>query len=547
MHLRFEESDRLVARLRSGTNTAKLVEEIRRDAERRKPPGYNDTSRALSKCYLRQQEDLTKAHIQMRMPDAGKDFPIVIDNLVRQVADTDGQTYSTPPDRYLQVRLSDGTEMNAASAGEVQGVDYARRQMNFEQMLRRARIDTRMVEADRRASLPPEVYLRVHAIRPVPGDPKPLRLSLSLYWGHQVIVQYAYGSPGDLDRAVLIIAETTTDEGELADEVWTRETMVEDGQLMGFGPWMASIVPRQIQGKPLKPEIPLYGDGVAPLSRAPWLRYTPHETGANGYTEEGNELLQQQMAINMEWSIAFRTDELQAYGRLVYAGDSDKLPNKLQFGPGRIARIGTGENMFELPVQTSMVTIEKVERYRSAVAVARRQPVDAYSLEKQTQVLSGVALKTYREPQLQALRERRTGAKLWEQEHLLPLLASVHDYYAENEEDLIAHSPRDSETEAPMLDGVSFRCDFQEEGLVESEDEKLARTITKKAEGLISPARAGVQAGEYESEAEAEAAGLPAQIRRPVPTLSAPDAEPGPPGTSTGGLSALASLTAGDA
>lgn len=544
MHLRNLASDKAIDRLAAHETTADVVARLREEATRAKPAGYDRTLRDLVDCYERRQGPLMRRHLLERFPNAGEDLPIVVDNLVRQVCDTDGQAYSTAPDRWLELALDDGQRM---PAGDVDGgrYDWRARQASLDEMLRRAQVASVLIEVDRRAVLPGDVWIRVRPIVPVDGDPKPLRLSLQLYWGHDVVARYEGGSPGDVDRATMIIAAGLDEEGRTVDEVWTRETFRrDDGSLEGFGPWHASIVPRVGKdGRPEGAERPLFGDGVCPLGRCLWLRYSAGEVGGHGYRDEGDELLAQQKAVNEEWSLSLRTDELAAYPRTVHAGDR-QLPGRVKFGPGQIVSIGSGENLFELQPTTTMVGIDKVERLRRAVAASRRQPVDAYSLQGETQALSGVALRTYREPQAKALRERRQRLELWEQEQLLPVLAAAHDYWVDDPEDLIAHEPRVDETEAPVVEGLRFRCEWQPEDLVESEDEKLDRVIRKKDAGLLSPARAGVEAGIYDSEDEAVAAGLSPVIRSPVPTRSG-DLPPLPAPTSGGGgLAALAAMAA---
>jgi len=478
-------SDAAIRALGRGPTDAKQIELLRNVAQRNRPPGYVDVVTPIRERYEGLGLADAEAEKRRRFPETHDQLPTVVLDTTKQVAKTDAQAYRSPPTRTV-VDDDAKTEALAELVAEIQ-------------------LDQRLLSATRRAQAAGSVWLKPQ------WDPARGRIVVDVRWPDQVMWHCQPGLPASADSLILVIAsasapDSDADPEEDFHEVWHRSAEIGDDGMPVFGGWRAEIVGTETGSRPL------YGDGVYPLDRCPWVPLIDDDDGSTLSPHPGHALLQWARNSEAIWLNVLSRDDYHGSPATYFFGQgTDALRDQpITVGPGRgIILPPEVQQQTEAP-EVSTVGLDIASAYARYMAAQRRQSPSAYDAETGAPE-SGAARRIANREQDAASEERRAELAAWEASYLLPVLAEVSDYWGETSFGEVAFG-----VEFPPTDDYSDpQADFE---LVDG----------YRARGYITKARAAVMLGLYPDEATAEA------------EMPGAAAEGGPEGEIPGLLDALA-------
>lgn len=499
--------------LAAGTHTLSQVDEIRRAARKSKPGTQYDADSAEKAAYYHRRAHLyTLAELQRRYPNSASRMPQVSVDMMRHIAVTDAVVYDECAERWITydgVRAGETPKIEG-DEGLTEEVDpLTERDERFAEMLRAARVDFLMREAERRVLTTKTLFVRLgwdEVRQALDGIGRP---TLTLYWPHEVDVLCHPDAPADMRAAIAIIAQRAGDqqkEGKASGaemlgtsgvvELWTRAYSqdVETGKV-SFGEWHAEIIDA-------KGSTPMYGDGVYPLTDAPWLVMHDGIADRSIFADDDTDILTVARAINVTWSATLYHHEMSGFAQ-AYATGTESMDGKpMVTAPGAVWHLPEGATVGQLPTGFNLDGVKMLEGLVGTVATTREQSPSAYSADPSSVAESGVARKIRNIPQERAARERRENWRDFEEHTLLPALTAVWDYW-DPEGRLIAHGPRGEGYEGALDTMVEYHVHFEEGDDYEDPTEKEQRLKAQYDDGLITFAARAVALGIFATEEEA--------------------------------------------
>ncbi len=450
---------------RAARNNTDILNGIKEEANKWRPRGHMALSEKRRHYYEGKQKDYLRSVLVRNHPIRGSDMVPVVLNYVKLIAEQDSDVFRGSP----TYEIADADE---------------RRTEEFNDLLRRARLNRVLKEAERRLMIARTVFLRVMD-NPVTG-----RIQVDPFWPSDFHVVPHPGAPTSIEPALAMMFRISGGEGTTKEcyEVWSKPDP--------DAPYEVSRIDED--GK--ETLILESGDGRTwPGERHPLCSW--HATMPEGlpYVDDDHDLLDAQDAINVDWTLLGEMIRFQAASALVYSGTDDGIA---PIGAGLVTRVGPDETISVLDFNAKLGEVrETIKTQTRALAVTRRQNPDAYA-EEPGPPLSGISRRIQNQPQEEAREERLDHAKEMVEECLLPKLAMVSDlFYGTN----------------LQADRYVFTADTQED--FEDPDIRQRRVLEQLAEKMITKARAAVELGLYETEEDAEAAlaGMSASARPAIP------------------------------
>lgn len=448
-------------------------------AKQWKPFGYDAHIAGLRRRYEGDQVGILEEALADRYPTTHDLMPRAPLNWVRWIASQDAGVYKLPPDRWLVGRDGEPLEDDA-------------RHGRFLSLLERARLAVVLPEAERRAMAARSVF--VHAV----WDQYASRPRVDLYWPDDVQVIPHPSAPTELDRALALLARTAGPGGvgEEWYQVWRREVEEdEDGLPVAFGPWRVEQL--SLSGNATHAaHDPLEYEGTLP-----WVIYRNGIPAGSPFLDEDRDLPAIVDALNVSRSNELYVTDLQGHDQMYVAGHQTEA-SELAVGPDVLLRIGAGEQAGVLSFAPKLQDMREGRKLQMReLASSRRNSPDAYVTEP-TAAISGVSRAIANIPHEEALEEYVEYARAFEAE-LLPLLVEVHDTF--------------SGEERIGFEGLGYHMEPQRRPLPEDPEARQRRSLEAMREGLITPARAAVEAGWYRSVDDAVKGGLSDELEREPP------------------------------
>ena len=440
--------------------------------QRRTSSDYEARQEKLQEYLDGRQLPFLDAAMAKRFPNTHPRMPRIVVNMAKHVAESDASSYDDDVDRWLESEVGDRDEeateafadmLNAALIQEVTG--------SFERALMAAKT---MVIRVGYESIGERVKLRV-------------------YWPNIVFVVTHPDSTDDIRGAVAIAVHLSDDDGGNPQyEVW-RRTSQDTANGVDFGPWFASVFSGDGH------DVPMFGDGFYPADLPLPFVFANDGLTPTLYLDGDHELTLMQDNINVGLSDYAYGIDLNAAPKLIRKSDM-MAGQPLILGAGSVADVGTGDDITQLPSDTSGIGLEAVNAYLQLTATVRQQPGDAYAPQTGSPE-SGVARAIKLVPAAKSKKKRQRRYKAMEEQQLLPIMMGISDFWG----------------------GTSFgelvpRVKFAAEPEFEDLASKTRRVLDKVTNGIISKARAAVDLGDYDSIEDAKDAGVSDAIGSGIPS-----------------------------
>lgn len=532
MHLRNETSDAVIEALRNeGQTTQAQFELMRTLAKSPKPSGYDDHVEAVAQLYAGKQEALTRDALSRRYKNTHQKIPTDSLNVVKRIAVEQATAYESAPERWLTFDGLRPVDNATDESDTTTDAGLLARSMAFDDVVDAARLHKTMLEATRRLMVVPTVFVRVGWQVPVQGRGAVGDMGsmgapvLEVFWPHRVHVYCHHSAPSDLYSALVLVAEAAGPDGGAWFEVWRREAFVDEvGTLTGFGQWHAERIPDRKDDKDRRTAYPLFGDGIYPLPTLPWV-VLYDGTPENGvYCDEGRDLVDTQLNINVVASDALFNLAMGAHRQLVVTSTKARQAElNAVIGPGDALMLYDGDSAQALPSDVNSAPRDHIEQRLRSLAVERRLPPHRFDTAVTT-VESGIAKQVQDLPATKARREREGLYADVEEQYLLPILVEVADYWGGAG---IAHTARVGTTPGVPLGDVEYHVAFSGQEEYESKESRERYAAALLDRRAISPARYAQLSGAYATVDDAIAGGLSDEI------------EPMPPTANGAGLSAF--------
>ena len=485
------ESTKIIQSIAAGANMSKdMLQDLLEISAQWKPQGY-DKNIEQRRRFLNgnQTQDLVNK-LKKEFPRTwGKMSPTTV-NYTKLYADQSANSYKTPPARQV-----------LSESGEV--LDDGRAE-DFSEMIRRSNIDRIMLDAERICMVAKTVFLRVGINQASMYNGRPF-VEVMPFWPSDVYVIPSPLDPSDISLSCALMARITGPEGVNGGgqwfEVWTRP-----GEPGNYGPWSVDHI-SLATGDSRKP----FGsdDAEYMLDRLPWVSFNDGHTQGTPYLDVNRDLTELQQNINSAYTDVMFTVKMQAHAEIVYSGDSGREADFIG-GPGQVLTIGANESMSTLNYGVDDTQLNTIHDLVKQSALTNRISPDSFTAD-QSNVQSGISRVIANIPQAEARQERSAIYKEMEQRHLMPIMSQVSDEWAGTS----------------IGDAVEYLVTFPEPIIYEDLTDKQNRAVMAAENGMISPARAAVEAGWYESIDEAVDAGLADAIGagRAVPDMPTFEAE----------------------
>lgn len=463
-----------------------------------KPAGYDRAQIELRARYEGNATAIYQRARRERFAATWARMPEVNHNWVGLIASTDAAVYDLEPERYLE---RNGERLAPESEGA----------LSFARLIDDAKLAIQLPELERRAVVSRQVFAHVcwrsalDAASPRAGVPE-----VELYWPHDVYVLPHHSRPTSLDTCVALLARQAGPSGfgglgsnvegtswfQAAPgagfspstwfQVWTRPAEeAPDGTLLRLGPWSVELA--NLRGESTLP----FGstDATSPLQRLPWAVYRVGIASGCPYVDEDRDLGPTVDALNVNLANVSFVADMQGHDQPWVQGTSEQAQNVI-VGPDAPLRLMPGESAGLLSPNPKIdAMLENADKSMRMLAVTRRQSPDAYATERPGQPPSGVSRRIANEPQEKARRERRLLARVFEEQELLPILLEHAIIFGDYPGIDLALVPKMIPTLPPEI---------------ESRDDVQRRAIEARDAGMISAARAAVEAGWYPDEATAQ-------------------------------------------
>ncbi len=441
--------------------TADILRRVKDAATNFRPDGYGDLTTQRRHYYEGKQLKYLRAHLAKLYPNTSHRITPVVLNYIKLIAEQDSDAYREPPTREV---LDDN--------GEAVETDW------LAPLLKQARIDRVMPEAERRNKISRTTFIRVSDSR-VEG-----RTRLDLFWPNDVWVLPNPEAPSSIEHAFAVVLKVAGPGGSDDEwfEFWWR---VYDAQTAAYGGWKVERVSREGERAPA-----IFDASGAPTQDWPGSRLpivAIHEGIPDGpYLDDDNDLVCSQDTINESWTEIQHMIRTQAHALIWHSGiNSDR---SVVGGPGSKLAIGPGEQIGVINPNPQIAQVmESAAQYTRALAVTRRQSPDAYSTDQA--VLTGISRQIANIPHEEARAESIARYKDAEEHDLLPVLIEVASIFGR--------------TEAPEMVG-GFRVSFHGTDRYEDPTARQNRALQALDRKIISKAQAMAETEFWDSEEEAQ-------------------------------------------
>lgn len=470
-------ADQLAATLerQSGDLNSEMLEDILQRGERAKGGISYDLDMAARRRHYegRAQGDL-RAELMKRFPNNADKMHLPGLNRARQIADQDASVYDYEPRRFL---VDEGGEPLK------QGDEAVRR---FEALVDAARLDSVMLEVDRRLQLANSLVLKLEwdAADDIPVIRK--------FWPCDIYPVPHPRWPTRWDRLVALAARIGPVDGSAVrkrDEEWFDVWWRRWDEAAGFGPWFHQQMRRDgssVRAFGAASETANGPRGMYPLPRFPYLCAHRGDPDCGPFVDMDRDLVDALKTINAIHADEIFTVAAQAHAELALFMNGKSAPEtKVVGGPGQM--MGPFPESARIDVLNPNAPIGEIRLSRESMvedlAILRRQPRYAYS-SKRASIETGVKLRLEQEPQDKKRREDAKFMRAFEREQLLPALMELHDEFALTD----FRFREDAEGARPEM-VVAEPPDFEDPMV------KLERAIRGRDAGLYSEAEAAVVAG----------------------------------------------------
>jgi hypothetical protein len=496
MDLFAPQSPRLAEIIRQGRSVhdAADLEAIKAEAARWRPSGYDAHQAELRRQYEGHILGAIVDAARRRFPSTAEHMPHVPFNLAATIAEKGAAVYDRAPRRFLRRGADVLTDGDEAAA--------------FASMVEEADLEAVMPEAERRQYLARTVFLHVRSDSlGAVATGRPPRTMVHVYWPCDVFVIPHPLAPYSMATCVGVLARTSAsgatggDGGITSWEFWSRSYEDDEvGMPVSFGPWRMERITEErtasqgitgrMQHETHVTVAPVYDP--YPLPTLPWIAWHAGIVDGMPYLDANRNLVPLINQINVSLMSELHIVDMCAAPILVHKTRAPQ-PAQVALGPGIKAVIDPQDELSSLSQSADLAGIRATNRsLLETLALTLRQSTDAF-VPTEGGPASGVALAIKNEPQSKARREAKHRAVVMERE-LLRLMCEVHEFYR-------GITILDDET----------TCHMQPADPPDYEDRETAqrRAIEARDARLISPERAAVEAGWYQTEDEAKAAMAP--------------------------------------
>ena len=520
----------------SQTMTLDILEAMLSAGKSAKPIGYDRHQSRIQRFFCGHARGLTVQALKKRYPQTYGQMSVLPVNMVKQKADLDAQVYREPPRRVIKLG---GEVIGAKVVDEETGETSTQleaelgRLASFEEMLKRARLDRTLPQAEARTEASRTHFLRVHWDNAHP-NPERWRFDVRMFWPHLVwvipderlpdqlwaargLVAQIQGPPIDEavehDEAVGGLSQRTSvkrnaqhdaaqSRGPRVYETWRRIADLGPTEQATVAALAAAAGRPPVAGGWLVDHIREDGERVGgfvyALPTLPWLgMYASYNEGGL-FLDEERDLVDIQESINVAVSNHLLKDDFQGHAQFWISGDTALDGQELVSAPGALWKLKAGSTVGAINSDFDLTSLESVERLLVMYGRTQRQPPDAWQFEPGPP-MSGVSRSIRNGPSDQKREENEENYKELEELELLPLLQEIWD----------AIGGRDLGLAPVGGPGITYGVRFQPTEVVEEPEAKRLRASNMMRDGWVSVRRAAVMGGAYKTEEEAAAAGVP--------------------------------------
>ena len=478
-----------------------------------KPFGFDDDVAGMAQRYRGNQEDIVRAKLKKRYPNAGE-MPVTPINWLAFFARSDAGVYVVDAERYLDeggLALRDA-DLVDKDTGEVKEKADPRAAA-FKRALSDVGMLNVMPELERRALTGAQSAVLYLGWRKL-GQADEGRPIGRMLWSSDCHVVCHPSAPDDENAIVALAVRQTPLASSPKIEtwwVWSRTWADDaDGFPVSFGPWQSMMMstggtattPRMYAGR-----------------RLPFVFVRLLQADGGFWPSPERDTIVQVDELNVGRSNEQHTVDLQGHGQGVYAGtanDAEQLP----MGPDRWIKVGPGEEITSIDFNPKLEDM-RASRQQSLreIAVARSNNPDTYATTPST-AASGISRTIANIPHDRRIRELRPIFQRAEEKHILPILLEILALFA-------------PESYAPKMDGaITPRVVFGSAPDYEELDQKQRRLEIDLKMGVISKAQYAVLMGHYDNESAAISDGLSGdlvEMETPTPSTAGEHAGPQPP------------------
>ncbi len=454
-------SDKYNAAIRQGAsrNGRAIVETLKADSAR--PSTVTEKPQAY---FQGQHASHYAQFLREAYPRANGEILPVAPNYVRTWCETAADIYRTgQPQR------------KGATDAETERIRWLSRAANLESVL---------PEAEARAHAGNQIFLRAWR------NPKTDKLEVTRHWPHTVWVVADMAAPQHLAQSHALLAKRS----DTLYELWRR---VANG-------WEAE----QIDTSTNSPRITPLFDGVY-RGRLPWVSMGTSLPENGPYICDNADMITSANHQMLLWSEVVHVARLQGHNPVWYKGAADDI--RPEGGVAGITNLGPDGEMGVLAVNPQLSQLlDLVDSYSGAVARSRNQSPRAFMTTPSKMPLnSGVALRVENQLSEETRPQRVALYRRMEVEELLPILDEVERFQAPK-------SMRRAPT--AQIDWNTVEVTFPAAPVIEDLSQRSLRMEHAANNGWISPARAAVEAGFYDTLEQAIEAGVSSELERMADT-----------------------------
>jgi hypothetical protein len=375
-------------------------------------------------------------------------------------------------------------------------------------MLRRAKVQQKLAECLRRAILPPGTCFG-HAV-PMPPTEKggEVRMRIDIYWPHEVAVICHPDAPTTWEYAcVVALRQPSPDPSSGAD--WFRiYSRVPPERIDGeWPPWTYVLVSRDgHQAGETADPIPYPGN------RLPVFRVQLADPEGSVFTCRDPDLLDVVDSFNKARSNELFVISLQGHDQMYMSGTLEAKVKK--GGPDTILQVPPGERMEVLTYNPALAEMREGRKLQlRELAITRANSPDAYATEPGPP-LSAASKRISNIAHDAKVAEHGAIMQGIEEEEILPILLDVMRTF--------------NKTAAATLKDVRPRMAPRRPVVVEDLTQQWMRLEAQAKAGVITLARAALEAGLYTTIEDAERAVREIEeAAEPAPEVPAPPPMPG--------------------
>lgn len=458
---------------------------------------YEGKTEAVLDEYLRKVYPETWERMQKTSP-----------SLLSLAADLDATTYDRVARRWI---VRDGQRLVAETQKDDKGNVTAEAHpaaQQFEAMVQSAKLDSKMLEGERRVNTAYSIPVRVDV------DFLGSRLEVRPFWPCDVwIVPFAPWAHS-LDYALAVVTRVASGQGASTNTEHRRYLLeVRDAAFVAgrieFGNWRRMYIDDD-------------GNVWAPPEGVEWGQRLPMTMWHLGipelpFIDMHRDRVRQVLAAAESWTNLFFILQMQAHDETTLETKSTER-RSLVVGPGAFNQLEPGERLTTITREPKVTEYaDAIDAFVTVLAKTWRQGEDSYSKEASAP-MTALSRKVKDRHYEKASRERELFAVQHERD-LLRLMAELSDEYLDT-------NIHDEANEYHM----------EPDAPIEFEDPTARDSRTDKAvdRGEISPARGSVIKQLYPDEAAAAAMGLSRALQKSAASPAAPDRTKDPVGDGTG-------------